>query len=170
MAYQTLNYPSPRPTGVQNIPLGVDLQVVPVQCGNYTSGNAPILVGDIMVDVGIYCGNNNSASANCVPGNATTWGNGTPGNASVPANATGLCGSASGLILSSGKTLQGNANCQTGAANSAAPQLQNIVHDAFMGVSTTNRDPTQVTQGGVRDEIGLVQNGVVAFNSPISGE
>ena len=163
MAAQTLQFPTARPTGVQNVPFGVDLEVVPVFCGNYTSGNAAILVGDIMVDVGIYCGNNNAASANCVPGNATTYGSATPGNAAMN-NYTGLCGTATGLILTSGKTLASNATFIGATSNAAScASMQELVHDAFMGVSTTYRDVSQTTQGTVRDEIGLIQEGTVNF-------
>jgi hypothetical protein len=157
MAYQTLLYPTARPTGVQNIGGGSELNIVPVQCP-LQNGNSGILVGDIICDVGGLQGN---AAWNSTVSNVTCAA--TPGT-TVPANLSGLGVSPTALVLAGGKTLTSTCNSATGASVAvASANLCQLVHDTFMGVSTSYRDPTQVTQGTVRDELSVATSGQVWF-------
>lgn len=152
MAVQTLVFPSARPTGVQNLRKGSPISVAFVPINTYTNGNGSILVGDIIVDAGGFGGNG-------VPGNVT--GNAAPGTG-VGANLNGNATSAAALALTpSTQVLATTGNA--GNAATAAANLQQLVHDCFMGISVTFRDFGQTTNGTVRDIIGVATEGVAEF-------
>ena len=152
MAVQTLTYPSARPTGVQNLVKGSYIPIAPIPCNTFTTGTGAVLVGDIIVDSGAFGGNG-------VPGNIT--GNAAPGT-TVAANFSGNGVPATALRLTAATQVlatTGNAgNAATGASN-----LQQLVHDCFMGVSCSYRDYTQTTTGTIRDYLSVATEGVAVF-------
>ena len=151
-AVQTLQYPSSRPTGVQNLVGGIALVEQAKLPVNYTTGNAGILVGDIIVDGGAFGGNG-------VPGNIT--GNAAPG-VGVYANLSGNGVSATALVYNASSNVLATTNNAGNTATSAA-NLQELVHDLFYGISLTYRDPLQTTSGTVRDYVEVATQGTVAY-------